>query len=75
LIVGSAPTIAVAAGVFIATVAAHGGSAAPANLLPPLTVQCRQTSITGFMSSVILVQLFWNSFWLFGWMIASFVEI
>jgi hypothetical protein len=36
LIVGSAPAIAVASGVFVATVAARGGSAAPAALLPPL---------------------------------------
>jgi hypothetical protein len=46
LIVGSAPTIAVTAGVFVATVAVLGGSAAPAALLPPLTLQCRQTSAT-----------------------------
>jgi hypothetical protein len=35
LIVVCAPAIAVAAGVFVATVAACGGSAAPATLLPP----------------------------------------
>jgi hypothetical protein len=40
LIVGSAPAIAVAAGVFVATVAVHGGSAAPAALLPPLMPRC-----------------------------------
>ncbi len=38
LIVGSAPAIAVAAGVFVATVAVRGSSAAPATLLPPLTL-------------------------------------
>jgi hypothetical protein len=43
LIDGSAPTIAVAAGIFVATVAEHGGSAAPAALLPPLMLRCRQT--------------------------------
>jgi hypothetical protein len=36
LIVGSAPAIAVAASVFVATMAACGGSATPAALLPPL---------------------------------------
>jgi hypothetical protein len=44
LIVGGAPAIAVATGVFIATMAARGGSKAPAALLLPLTPQCRQTS-------------------------------
>jgi hypothetical protein len=37
LIVGSAPAIAVATGVFTATVAARGGSVAPAALLPKMT--------------------------------------
>jgi hypothetical protein len=44
LIIGSAPASAVAASVFVATVAVRGGSAAPAALLPPLMLQCRQTS-------------------------------
>jgi hypothetical protein len=44
LIVGSVPAIAVAAGVFVATEMARGGSAAPAALLPPLTLQRPQTS-------------------------------
>ncbi len=37
LIVGSTPAIAVATGVFVATMAARGGSAGPAALLSPLT--------------------------------------
>jgi hypothetical protein len=46
LIVGSAPAIAVAAGVFAATVVVRSGSAAPAALLLPLTLKCHQTFAT-----------------------------
>jgi hypothetical protein len=44
LIVVYAPAITVTAGVFIATVVARGGSAAPATLLLPLMLQCHQTA-------------------------------
>ncbi len=59
LIVGSAPAIAVAAGVFVATVVARGGSAAPAALLPPLTLQCRQTSAAERPKEWELIPEYW----------------
>jgi hypothetical protein len=46
LIVVCAPAITVATGVFVATMAAHGGSAVPATLLPLLMPRCRQTAAT-----------------------------
>ncbi len=55
LIVGSAPAIAVAAGVFVATVAVRGGSAAPADLLLPLMLQCHQ--ILKWVSSISSLDL------------------
>ncbi len=61
MIVVCALTIAVAAGVFVATVAARSGSAAPAALLPPLMPQCRQTATAAAMlhtDGVVVSHLF-----------------
>jgi hypothetical protein len=61
LIVVCAPTIAVAAVVFVATVAAPSSSTAPTALLPPLTPQCRQTAAAAAMlhtNGVVMSHLF-----------------